>query len=257
MGSSYSFGIDSFSAIDDTISSLIFHPPQTDKNHIKALATKPNYFFRWVNGIVALEIKPKLKQSDKVLIFSHGNASDVYTMHEYLEHLANSLKITVVCYDYPGYGLSLGEPDEETCNNALETIINYYATKCQPQNIILVGQSLGTGVVMHYVSTHTWNTPVILISPYKSLQRVICDAPIELSFRHNTFSTLYKLEKVTCPVKIFHGKHDKLIDCSHSEYIYKHLPNKTFLPSYYEGIGHNDILRIIGVDELLSVINFS
>ena len=47
-----------------------------------------------------------------------------------------------------------------------------YATDIQdiePVNIILMAESLGTGVAIDYVANYDWYAPIILISPYKSI----------------------------------------------------------------------------------------
>jgi pimeloyl-ACP methyl ester carboxylesterase len=259
MGSVFSsrLGIDSIGSIDDTVTYLLFQAPDTDKVAIRNLAFKRNYTLRDIDGFSTLEIKPLVSKLKKVIIFSHGNASDILGMSYYLEKLSNNLGITTVCYDYAGYGLSEGRPSEEQCYEALKSVVNFYRRTYLENDIILVGQSLGTGVVTHYISTNNWFSPVILISPYKSIPRVLYDTSCaESSFRHNTFSTIYKLDKIKCPVKIFHGKADEVIDCSHGEYIYNNLPIKTLKPTYYEGVGHNDILDVISIDELRGIILF-
>lgn len=255
MGSYFSFGINSIQSIDDTITNMIFQPPPVNDSFVKKLYNKPNYNFKKIDGISILEITPRLKLSNKILIFSHGNASDIFHMSSYLEELANNLGIMVVCYDYPGYGLSTGKLSENKCYDAINIVVSYYRTIYSEAYITLVGQSLGTGIVMHFVSTNNWTTPVILISPYKSITRVVYDIPVECSFSHNTFSTLYKLDRIMCPVKIFHGKSDELIPYTHAEYIYKKIPNKAFMPTYYDNVGHNDILNVIKVNEYQQVID--
>lgn len=257
MGSTFSsgLGIDSIASVDDTVTYLLFQAPKGNQTAIRNLAFKRNHTLKDIDGFSAIEIKPRVEKTKKVLIFSHGNGCDICGMSNYLESLAHHLGITVVCYDYPGYGLSEDRPSEENCYLAIQTVVNYYRRTYLEKDILLVGQSLGTGVVTNYISTNNWLTPVILISPYKSIPRVICDTSCsESSFRHNTFSTVYKLDKIKCPVKIFHGKADEVIDCSHGEYIFKHLPIKTLQPTYYDGIGHNDILGAINIEELQRVI---
>lgn len=257
MGSTFSsgLGIDSFTSVDDTVTYLLFQAPTGNQIAIRNLAFKNNHSLKNIDGFSTLEIKPQVERAKKVLIFSHGNGCDVCGMSNYLERLANNLGITVVCYDYSGYGLSEGRACEEKCYEAINNVVTHYRRSYLEKDIILVGQSLGTGVVTNYVSTNNWFSPVILISPYKSIPRVICDTSCaESSFRHNTFSTVYKLDKIKCPVKIFHGKEDEVISSSHSEYIFEHLPIKTFQPTYYDGIGHNDILNVISLEELKRVI---
>src|SRR5258705_194298 len=79
----------------------------------------------------------------------------------------------------------------------------------EEKNIILIGQSLGTGIVIDYVSKNKWDSPIILISPYKSIISVVCDSSIVKPI--DKFQSLKKIKSITCPVKIFHGKEDKTI----------------------------------------------
>ena len=229
MGSMFSIGVDSISCIDDTITDSLFRPPQRNRRMITELSLKNNYKLREIEGISTLEINPRNKKYNKLLIFSHGNGTDILGMSSYLESLANGIGLQVVCYDYPGYGLSEGRPSEGKCFEAIDNVINFYRNFYSSKDILLVGQSLGTGVVMHFLATNDWTSPAILISPYKSIPRVIYDVPLECSFRHNTFSTIYKLENITAPIKIFHGKSDELISYTHSQDIYEKLKIKKLL----------------------------
>ena len=43
------------------------------------------------------------------IIFSHGNATDIGQMRDFLLDLRKRLKVNIVAYDYSGYGLSSGE----------------------------------------------------------------------------------------------------------------------------------------------------
>ena len=103
---------------------------------------------------------------------------------------------------------------------------------------------------------YNWTTPIILISPSKSIPRVIIDYPIEMTFRHNTFNTLNKLKKNKCPIKIFHGLNDDVIPYSHSVDIFNNLQIKNFLPTYYKNIGNNDILNVITMEDYQQVLNY-
>ena len=44
------------------------------------------------------------------IIFSHGNATDIGQMRDFLLDLRKRLKVNIVAYDYSGYGLSSGIP---------------------------------------------------------------------------------------------------------------------------------------------------
>jgi pimeloyl-ACP methyl ester carboxylesterase len=249
MGNIFSdIGIDSIESIDNTVTELLFHPPNTEKTSIEELNELPGTkVFSVVdknnNSISVIEVSKHypLSREDIVIIFSHGNASDIYTFYKQLCNYSRNLNVLMVCYDYPGYGLSTGNLSEENCYGSIESVINYYSKKINKKNIILVGQSLGTGVTVNYAHDNNWEHPIVLISPYKSIGRVLVDSVmVESSFRHNMFKNYSKIEKLVCPVKIIHGTNDEVIPIDHGKHLYKLLKHP-IVPSWKEGYGHNDI----------------
>ena len=123
--------------------------------------------------------------------------------------------------------------------------------------ILLVGQSLGTGIVVDYISKqqNKWSNPVILISPYKSIPKIITQYNlIEFLICKNKFCTYDKIIKTICPIKIFHGCIDNLIPISHSEELFELTPNKSIQPTWFDNTGHNDILNKIDMDEYIIIL---
>lgn len=95
-------------------------------------------------------------------LFSHGNAeilSDYIAgsepmVHSPIEILSRNLKGNVCMYDYTGYGLTFDEekPSEEACIENIRYVHKYMTEPknhgglgLDPQNIILMGHSMGTG----------------------------------------------------------------------------------------------------------------
>ena len=255
-----SVGIDSISSIHDMTTALIFHPPETKIGNIDRLntyahtqtfdITRKHNTLNDMILITGVEIG-SIKRNT-IIIYSHGNATDIFTGYDLMKYYSKLFDTLVVGYDYCGYGASWifntktnkinRKPSEELCYKSLEMVIDYCKDKYNDCNIVLIGQSLGTGVTVHYAQTHEWKQPIILISPYKSITRVIADsAIIESSFAHNKFESYNKIEDLDCPVKIIHGTMDKVIDISHGKYLYG-LLKKPLKPVWKENCGHNDII---------------
>ena len=263
---SYNLNLDSIECVNNTITSLIYMPPIINKTQIiNYYENMPNSNLFSINSInkfnnnlsvCVCEINPIINvNKNNILIFSHSNGCDIFTFGEYLHNLSKLLNIIVVSYDYPKYGLSKGKLDETNCCLSLELVINHY--KKLNNNIILVGQSLGTGIIIDYVSKNTWNNPIILISPYKSIPNVACDAEMCNSIIENgNYNSYSKIINVTCPVKIFHGTKDETINISNSIELYEKIENKKFKPTWFENIGHNDILNKINAEHYNEIINY-
>jgi len=232
------------STADRFIENKVFYPPppgtNTINNTVKFARTSTGKF-----KIPFYLIQPTLPASKNYIVFSHGNASDIYQMYNFCENLANMAKCNVIIYDYIGYGkLYHHHPSEERCYISHEAVINYLIRSgINASNIYLVGQSLGTGIVVDYITKHRWTTPVLLISPYKSICSIVTDLSSMIQYI-DKFNTINKISATICPIKIVHGVDDTLIKITHAYELYKNLPSKYRLtPVWYSDTGHNDILE--------------
>lgn len=240
--------------VDDKIFCPPTKPTQKDIDQVTTNRSKIYYVIDGTTTTSYIHIQPTRKITNKFIVFSHGNGCDMFGMYSYLVAVANGYGCNVICYDYAGYGLSVDETNrcsEQGCYNALKYVIDDISHKFNLtlDNILLVGQSLGTGVVVDYVAKQRlWISPIMLISPYKTIARVIYDSsfvgPID------KFLTKNKIGKLTCPVKIFHGKADKLILIEHGMELYTLLKNKSLDPVWIENADHNNILEYVTYDDI-------
>lgn len=251
MGNILSFSANSINSsskyIDESIEELIYYPPNTAPENFTKLNTSKSILrvIKDKNGYAVpfVHIKPDKQIIDGCVVYSHGNAMDIYTAFSYASHISNLCGIDVVVYDYIGYGLSREtKPSETNCYNSIEAVVKYVGESLgyNKNKIYLYGQSLGTGVTVDYVSKHDWTTPILLVSPYKTIANVACDSSLTKPI--DKFASVYKLDKVNCPVKIIHGTNDTVINVSHGRELYDKLKDKSLSPVWMKNIGHNDIL---------------
>jgi pimeloyl-ACP methyl ester carboxylesterase len=193
----------------------------------------------------------------KTLVFCHGNGEDIYVLAPWCRYLSETLGVRVVAVEYPGYGPTQYwgnqtmcsdqypvKPSEYLCYLALEETIKYLVSSQEIDSgeIYLMGRSLGTGVVMDYASKNRLYNPVILISPYKSITRVVCDSVLGSAVGLETFNTWAKLKSISCPVKIFHGTLDEVISPHHSVDIHYNLCDRSLPITWVKGATHNSIM---------------
>jgi fermentation-respiration switch protein FrsA (DUF1100 family) len=59
---------------------------------------------------------------------------------------------------------------------------------------------------------------------------------------------------VKCPIKIFHGCNDNIIDIQHSKDLFEQIPNKKYKPTFIQNADHNDIINKIDLNEIKKII---
>jgi Serine aminopeptidase, S33 len=113
----------------------------------------------------------------KTIIYSHGNATDIGAMFPMQVILAHSLDAHVVMYDYSGYGESGGVPEEAYTYQDIQAVYDYVlehvAEGGRAENVILYGQSVGSGPCCWLASKDDQVGGMILHSPFTSGMRVL------------------------------------------------------------------------------------
>lgn len=265
--------------VESKMNELIFKPPNREyfNSQLNNKSEKPHY-------IKIFECKDESSNTDQqinlsyfvihpvdrnrsynpYILWSHGNGSDLMELYPIIKNLHTRLsgQIGIIVYDYEGYGLSSGQSREINCYRNLDMMIEFCKTRLNIplDRLFLLGHSLGTGVVINYVSKITeWKTPIILLSPYKSISRVLVDphwTDILTNFIVNCidrFKSIDKIENITCPIVIYHGMRDTLIDYHHSIELRKKNKTRTTL-ILIKRAGHNDILNHIDPKEIWNIV---
>lgn len=176
-----------------------------------------------------------------VVVHFHGNGEQV----GYLGWLADAWAergVSFVAVEYPGYPGTTGGPSEdglvEAGAAALEQLTKLGIERSR---IVLVGQSVGTGVAVA-LAAKGWGTRLVLLSPYTSLPEVAAKAfsfvPVRLLMR-DRFDSASRAGQVKIPTLIVHGTRDEVIPFELGERLSKAISGAKFVS--VEGAGHNDL----------------
>ncbi|XP_058186579.1 uncharacterized protein LOC131303639 isoform X1 [Rhododendron vialii] len=185
--------------------------------------------------IVAIHVKhPK---ATATLLYSHGNAADLGQMFELFVELSLRLRINLMGYDYSGYGQSTGKPSEYNTyadiNAVYQCLKEQYGVK--DEQLILYGQSVGSGPTVDLASRVSNLRGVVLHSPILSGLRVLY--PVKRTFWFDIFKNSDKIGMVNCPVLVIHGTSDEVVDCSHGKQLWE-LCKEKYEPLWLSGGGH-------------------
>ncbi|XP_010687734.2 uncharacterized protein LOC104901811 [Beta vulgaris subsp. vulgaris] len=171
------------------------------------------------------------------LLYSHGNAADLGQMQELFIELRAHLRINIMSYDYSGYGASTGKPTEHNTYYDIEAV--YHCLKreynIKQEELILYGQSVGSGPTLHLASRMTRLRGVVLHSAILSGIRVLY--PVKVTLWFDIFKNIDKIRHVTCPVLVIHGTNDEIVDLSHGKRLWE-LSKDKYEPLWVKGGGH-------------------
>ncbi|KAE9619899.1 hypothetical protein Lal_00040217 [Lupinus albus] len=187
------------------------------------------------NEIVGVYVK--YHRPTSTMLYSHGNAADLAQMFELFVELSNRLRINVMGYDYSGYGQSTGKPTE--CNTYSDIDAAYKCLKEQygvkDEQLILYGQSVGSGPTLDLASQIPELRGVVLHSPILSGLRVLY--PVKRSYWFDIYKNIDKIGMVKCPVLVIHGTADEVVDVSHGKQLWE-LSKVKYEPLWVSGGGH-------------------
>uniref|UniRef100_A0A7S1USD1 Serine aminopeptidase S33 domain-containing protein n=1 Tax=Grammatophora oceanica TaxID=210454 RepID=A0A7S1USD1_9STRA len=179
----------------------------------------------------------------KTIIYSHGNATDVGAMYMLQSVIVHALACNVVSYDYSGYGESGGVPMENNTYTDIETVYEYVKEKvCKgnAKNIVLYGQSVGSGPSCHLAYKNNELGGLILHSPFTSGMRVL--TPSRLLSCLDIYPNINKIRHVRCPTMVIHGKLDQEVAFHHGREMHENIPEEYRRdPWWIRDRGHNDI----------------
>lgn len=184
----------------------------------------------------------KAKDSAKGLIlYFHGNAG---ALHEWglRAPLYTNNNYDLLMVDYRGYGKSDGFYSEESqIYNDAQKIYDFAKSKYKEENIIVLGFSLGSGFAAYSASK---NNPKLLIleAPYYAWDANISNiAPFPKWMVNYKIPTYKFLEDVSCPIKIYYGSRDFLIDPEKNTVPLKKLYPTKIEVTVIDFAGHNGI----------------
>lgn len=180
--------------------------------------------------IVALAVEQK--GSRCVLLFLHGNASDIGQNHAFLERLRDACQVNVVAVEYPGYGLyrSYETPSEVALFARTLKAFDSIVSQETVDAIVLVGYSLGSTAaceIAHKRRSHPKLKGVVLLSPFASVHDLIRDltshnfnpyiaAGLKRLIPNSHFPNQESIKAVPVPILVIHGSADEIIPVRHA-----------------------------------------
>lgn len=186
------------------------------------------------------------------LLYSHGNAEDI-NQSESIHAELHSRGLGVLAYDYPGYGLSTGTPNEKSCQRAIQSAWKHLTDAgIPPSSIVIVGRSVGSGPSV-WLASHERPAGLALISPFRSAFTAAIPTPFS-PFPGDRFPNLARIRSMHHPLLIIHGEDDHVINVSHGKKLFAASPAADKSLKLIPDAGHNDLFDIAG-DEIVNLLD--
>jgi uncharacterized protein len=199
--------------------------------------------------IVSWQVAPR--HGKPVILYFHGNGGALrYRVQRFRNLIADG--IGLVAIEYRGYGGSSGSPSESGLIKDAEAAYAFAAGLYPPQQLVLWGESLGSGVAVALAAEKPVGR-VILEAPFTSAVALAAMrywyVPVRLLMK-DQFRSDERIGKVTAPVLILHGLRDRVVPFTMGEKLFeltqapKHIVR--FLDGGHEDLDRNGALHAVG-----------
>ena len=180
----------------------------------------------------------------RMVLVCNGNAGNVSHRLDRAIEMQRRLAVSVLLFDYRGYGRSEGSPDEEGTYRDARAAYRY-ATEAKgvpPGALVLFGESLGAAVAVHLALERPAGA-LILESAFTSIPDMARAAypflpPVGPLIR-TRYETLAKVPKLSLPLLVLHGERDDIVPLAQGRRVFEAAggPKRFFtIPA----AGHND-----------------
>jgi fermentation-respiration switch protein FrsA (DUF1100 family) len=189
--------------------------------------------------VAAWHVPPR---DDKpVIVYFHGNGGALhFRVARFRRLIADG--VGLVALEYRGYGGSAGSPSEQGLIADAQAAYRFAAGRYPPRQLVLWGESLGSGVAIALAAERPVGR-VILEAPFTSAvalgARHYWYLPVSLLMKDQFRSDL-RIGKVTAPVMIMHGVHDRVVPYAMGEALFDLANKPKHFVRFLDG-GHEDL----------------
>ena len=179
------------------------------------------------------------------VVFSHGNAGNLSGWGYAAEEMRLRFGVSVLIYDYRGYGKSEGKPSVPGILNDGRAARDWLCAResLKPEDLVYCGRSLG-GAVAVDLAAETGAKGLILESTFTSIpdmaKKMMPLAPVSI-IRYK-LDSLAGIKKYNGPLLYCHGDADTVIPFQQGVELFKACPSERKKFVRMEGLNHNDAL---------------
>jgi len=194
--------------------SLLYHPTENNYSEDKILVSIEKVSIKTNDNLKLLGwYKNNNLSKYKTVLFLHGNAGTLENRIHKINHF-KKINVNFLLVAWRGFSGNKGKPTEKGLYEDARSAVKWLEEKgIRKNNIILYGESLGTGVVTEIAQNENF-AGVILESPFTSMIDAGKDKypflPVKILLK-DKYESDKKIKNIKSPVLIMHGKVDKIV----------------------------------------------
>ena len=193
---------------------LLYHPSENNYLNDKITFNYEEIFIETDKKIKLKSwfIKKDLDKFKTILIF-HGNAGNLFNRVYKLNEL-NKLDVNILLISWRGFSGNKGKPTEKNLYRDADEAVKWLNNQgVISKNIILYGESLGTGVATELGTSNAFGG-IILESPFTSIANAAKIyypyLPVSIILK-DRYDSIGKIKNINTPIFIMHGKMDNIV----------------------------------------------
>jgi len=213
---------------------LLYHPNENNYSGDKISVDIEKVKIQTADNIELLGWYHEKNLKDyKTLVYFHGNAGSLENRIHKLNHFQD-MNINFLIIAWRGFNGNKGKPSERGLYVDGKSAIDWLKKKgVDEKNLILYGESLGTGVATHLAQNKNY-AGVILETPFTSMVDAAKNfypyIPINLLLK-DKFENFKKVKNINIPILVMHGEIDQIVPFSMGKKIYEIANNPKY--SYF------------------------
>ena len=224
--------------------SLVFKPSHDDPFSHSNRPFKP-FMYQTPEGLKLKGLwHPSTIENRPTIIYFHGTAGNIED-RLFKAKLFRARGYGIALVGYHGYDGNPGMPTEQHLYDDGRAAIRSIQNKGVPEkDMVLYGESLGTGIATQMAAEHRDIRALVLEAPYTSIPDVAQARywyfPVHRLIR-DRFETFTKIATLNMPILILHGTIDKTVPYRFGKRLYRLVKAKRRQFVRLEGAGHTNL----------------
>ena len=239
---------------------LLYHPNENNYSGDKILVDIEKVKIQTADNIELLGWYHKKNLKDyKTLVYFHGNAGSLENRIHKLNHFQD-MNINFLIIAWRGFNGNKGKPSERGLYVDGKSAIDWLKKKgVDEKNLILYGESLGTGVATHLAQNKNY-AGVILETPFTSMidaaKNFYPYIPINLLLK-DKFENFKKVKNINTPILVMHGEVDQIVPFSMGKKIYEiaNNPKYSYFTKYDDHMMEYDENLVLALKSFFNSLN--